>query len=139
VDLVYGKITAADGSRVMIPRKTSLTFVESDRSRTNSGAVGYLKGKNLRVGTGKSKQYSTGKKEWIIEPASGFYLRGATNDGECWTDSGPNAGKERYYDDPILGFTDSMLYGCHLDLTYEELETFCKDNKYKDYEIFKSV
>ena len=50
VDLVYGRVTAAAGPRIMIPRKTSLTFVESDGSRTNSGSIGYLRGKNLRVG-----------------------------------------------------------------------------------------
>jgi len=108
-------------------------------SRTNSGYIGYERGKNLRVGTRKTEAYTTGKKEYITEPASGFVLRGAKDDGECWADSGVNAGKARYYDDPVLGFTDSMLYGCHLDLTYEELESFCKNNRYKDLEIFKSV
>ena len=51
VDLVYGSVAATDGQKVMIPRKTSLTYVESDKSRTNSGSVGYLKGMKLKVGT----------------------------------------------------------------------------------------
>lgn len=63
----------------MIPRKTSLTYVESDRSRTNSGSVGYEKGKILRVGKREpTPVYPTGKKEYIVEPASGFSLSGAS-------------------------------------------------------------
>ena len=69
--------------------------------------------------------YPTGKKEWIQEEAFGFHLSGADNSGRCRTDE---KGKARYYDAPIMEFTDSMLYGCHLDLTYEELKKFCETN-----------
>ena len=68
----------------MIPRKTSILFVEGFKSRSNSGSVGYLKGKNVRVGMRETKMYPTGKKEYVKEPASGFYLSGADNTGECW-------------------------------------------------------
>ena len=74
----------------------------------------------MRVGKQETKPYTTGKKEYIVEPASGFYLSGADNEGQCWNDN--VNGKDRYYDDPILEFNDSMLYGCHLDLSYKELE-----------------
>ena len=118
----------------MIPRKTSLTFVEGESSRTNSGSVGYLLGKNIKVGRRLSKSYPTGKKEYIAEPANGFYLSGADNNGECWAETSSGT---RYYDDPVLDFSDSMLYGCSKDLTYAELETFCNSNQYRNLNIFK--
>jgi len=42
-----------------------------------------------------------------------------------------------YYDDPVLTFEDSMVYGCTLELDYEELTNeFCKNNKWKDLMLF---
>ena len=90
LDVVYGKITpdASDPTKkYTIPRKTSITFYEDDRFRLNSGSPGYLRG--LPIKTGKSSGVQTvadgdgeGKRvEWVNEPVSGFYLRGADNEG----------------------------------------------------------
>ena len=75
---------------------------------------------------------------------------GANNQGECFkikktltvpendisklTNKGkfdPNKDMEnskdyKYYNDPIITFEDSIVTGCHLDLNYAELQTFCK-------------
>ena len=81
---------------------------------------------NTKVDTGKGKS--------IQEQISGFYLRGADNQGMCYniaktldgtdntiTDDSKyliKSEKElRYFpDDPLLTFEDSVLYGCNLDL-----------------------
>ena len=31
----------------------------------------------------------------------------------------------KYFEDPILNFDNSIVYGCSVDLNYAELETFC--------------
>jgi hypothetical protein len=70
--------------------------------------------------------------EYIEEPKSGFYLRGADNSGKCYnikTQIAPLIGAKvaadytmedasdlKYFEDPILNFDDSIVYGCHLDL-----------------------
>lgn len=50
-DMVYGKIKPASLTQpVSISRKTSLRFIESDNSRSNSGAPGYIKSLPLLTG-----------------------------------------------------------------------------------------
>lgn len=41
----------------------------------------------------------------------------------------------KYFEDPVLTFDNSIVYGCHLDLDYDELEEFCKTG-YKNLMIF---
>ena len=31
----------------------------------------------------------------------------------------------KYFEDPVLTFDNSIVYGCHMDLNYEELKEFC--------------
>ncbi len=33
--------------------------------------------------------------------------------------------EKTYFEDPVLTFEDSLVYGCSLDLTLAELGTFC--------------
>ena len=35
-----------------------------------------------------------------------------------------------YYEDPVLTFEDSLIYGCSLQLTLDELEDFCTRNMF---------
>ena len=44
-----------------------------------------------------------------------------------------------YYDDPVLTFEDSMVYGCTLELTVAELDDFCKEDKWKNLMIFQNL
>ena len=72
-----------------------------------------------------------------MEPVSGFYLRGAKNDGACiMTELAGNPGfvdpqKISYFEDPQLTFGDSIIYGCYLDLNFEDLKKFCENQEYK--------
>ena len=87
----------------------------------------------------------------------GFALRGADNDGKCYflkeAVSGGNENpkfddndvtietidQRMYYDDPVLTFEDSMVYGCTLDLNLDELIDFCKNNKWKNLMLFQNI
>lgn len=69
-------------------------------------------------------------------------MRGADNTGECYNIKKTIAAANdeqtevssyvmedendvKYFEDPILKFDDSIVYGCHLDLNFDELKTFC--------------
>jgi len=50
------------------------------------------------------------------------------------------AEQQNYFpDDPLLSFQDSVLYGCHLDLTLTELGEFCSNQVYKNMMIFQNM
>ena len=86
-------------------------------------------------------------------------LRGADNEGQCYyvkesvTDYGtefawPGDDDEplidtvndlNFFEDPLMSFTDSMLYGCHLDLTLAELQDFCTNDKFKFLMLFQNL
>lgn len=34
-----------------------------------------------------------------------------------------------YLDDPVLSYVNSMVYGCSLEFTYDELKDFCKESE----------
>ena len=82
---------------------------------------------------------------YVVEPKSGFFLRGAKNNGECiMTDVAGDPGfvdpqTISYFEDPQLTFDDSIIYGCYLDLSFEELKTFCEDQQYKQLSIFQNL
>ena len=44
-----------------------------------------------------------------------------------------------YYDDPVLTFEDSMIYGCTLELDLNELQDFCNKYKWKNLMIFQNL
>ena len=44
-----------------------------------------------------------------------------------------------YFEDPLLIFTDSTLYGCHLDMNLDELEEFCNAQQYKYLMLFQNL
>ena len=51
-----------------------------------------------------------------------------------------NVNDLKYFDDPTLTFEDSIITGCHLDLTFQELLDFCsKDNKFQNLMIFQNL
>lgn len=46
--------------------------------------------------------------------------------------------KKTYYDDPLMTFEDSSVHGCTVDLTYDELETFCKQKSWRSLVLFQN-
>jgi hypothetical protein len=135
VDVVYGKIVPPTATTpVQITRRTSVHFYTGVNTRQNSGSPGYIKGMPLKTGILSTalKGADPNSKAYVVEPVSGFYLRGAKNTGECiLTKLAGNPGfvepqKISYFEDPQLTFDDSIIYGCYLDLTFSELKTFCE-------------
>lgn len=135
VDVVYGKLTPATvETLVQITRQTSIHFYSGDNSRRNSGSPGYIKGMPLKTGilSTKVKDADPTADAYIVEPISGFYLRGANNQGECIKTAvagDPGFFEPQtisYFEDPLLTFDDSIIYGCYLDLNFVELEEFCE-------------
>lgn len=75
----------------------------------------------------------------ILIQDGGFPLRGSDENGYCYyvrnTEDGEleagefgydlikaeTVNEPLYYDDPLLSFHDSMIYGCRMDLNLEEL------------------
>ena len=47
--------------------------------------------------------------------------------------------EKTYYEDPILSFEDSTIYGCSLELTLEELRDFCRKNLYEHLMLFQNL
>ena len=45
----------------------------------------------------------------------------------------------KYYNAPSLTFEDSIVTGCHLDLTYKELQKFCKEKLFQNLMIFQNL
>ena len=41
----------------------------------------------------------------------------------------------RYFEDPVLTFDNSIVYGCHLDMDFATLKTWC-DTGFKNLMIF---
>jgi hypothetical protein len=113
-----------------------------------SGSPGYLKGKPILFGTVKNGTLTdnSGNQEAYKEITynlNGFALRGADQKGRCYS---VNRRKDKndpgtletitgaitkplidtvssltYFDDPVLTFEDSILYGCTMELTKTEL------------------
>lgn len=110
---------------------SSVSFYEKDSTRKTSGSPGYIKGKPIKVGTKVVKNSKT----YVEEPVDGFYLRGANNKGECVNEKDGKALLE-YLEDPQLTFDDSILYGCHVDMNYKELQNFCVGNKQNSFQLF---
>jgi len=50
-----------------------------------------------------------------------------------------NSDEKTYYEDPILSFEDSTIYGCSLELTLEELRDFCTKNLYEHLMLFQNL
>ena len=44
-----------------------------------------------------------------------------------------------YIEDPVLTFEDSMLYGCTLNLNFEELKDFCQNRGWNNLMIFQNL
>lgn len=152
---------------VTISRKSSVIFKGNIEARKNSGAPGYITGNLLKTGTlstDKMTQMEAAKATpYIKEPVNGFQLLGANNKGECFkikktlTDGQVDISKKdgsgkfdpnkdmadsqdyKYFDAPTLTFEDSIVTGCHLDLNYDELETFCKEKQFQNLMIFQNL
>ena len=125
--------------------KTSVSYFENKDSRKLSGSPGYLRGKPVVIGKVEKVEVSneggsTSLEDQININLNGFPLRGADNDGSCYyvdeTVTTPieklsdsvdslalidNHLQRTYFEDPVLTFEDSLIYGCKLDLTLEEL------------------
>jgi len=52
-----------------------------------------------------------------------------------------NLAERHYFEDPLLTFDDSILYGCHLDMNYAELQEFCanENKRFKYLVLFQNM
>lgn len=46
--------------------------------------------------------------------------------------------KKTYFDDPLMTFEDSSVTGCTIDLTFEELRTFCNQKSWRSLVLFQN-
>lgn len=143
LDLVYGKVDATEGEQI-IPRASSVSFFQSDKSRASSGTPGYMKNFPIKTATRKIEQGD----DYMEELSEGMYFRGADNTGQCIEveipDTTPFEEKMRaqwkshpYIDDPLFTFSDSIMYGCHKDMNFQELKEFCTNKDYEKLLIFQ--
>lgn len=44
-----------------------------------------------------------------------------------------------YFDDPVFTLEDSMLYGCTMSLTFQELSDFCTNKGWNNLMIFQNL
>ena len=165
VDIVYGtapKVTTE--APYVFNLKTSLQYLESDNSIMYSGSPGYIKGKPLLVGTTLVDVPVVGSTSTVGVQynLNGFSLRGADNDGKCYYlkngitpkrstayeyDEDFTANEmtvdsiddKMYFDDPVLTFEDSIIYGCTIELNAEELHDFCLNGKWRNLMIFQNL
>ena len=100
--------------------------------RLNSGGSGYDIDSAIKVG-------KINNEDFIEELKHGLRLRGANNDGECTEVDGPIEDELDFYEDPLLSFTDSTLYGCHKDLSLTELQDFCVGKEYQKMVLFQNM
>ena len=131
-DVIYGDVS---GTNLVVQRSAAVNWVQektftnandeeiASQFRLNSGGSGYDINSAIKVG-------SVNNDDFIAELKHGLRLRGADNDGECQYVETSLNDELNFYEDPLLSFTDSTLYGCHLDLTLAELQEFCGSNKY---------
>lgn len=102
--------------------------------RLNSGGSGYDIDSAIKVGKINSSE------DFIEELKHGLRLRGADNDGECTeVDGSIEDALDFFYEDPLLSFTDSTLYGCHKDLSLTDLQAFCDGKKYQEMMLFQNM
>ena len=47
-----------------------------------------------------------------------------------------NVDVKTYFEDPVLTFEDSLIYGCSIELNLEELRDFCKNNMFQQLMLF---
>ena len=90
----------------------------------------------------------------------GFPLRGADEDGRCYfvkntygDDSqvldddifdwanilADTVDEPLYYDDSVLSFHKSQIYGCRLDLDFDELQEFCDAGLWNHMMLFQNL
>ena len=136
VDLIYGDYTPDTcDSKVQITQKTSIKYLESIYSRKNSGGPGYIKGNPLLAGNVTTLSSNSSTLQYINQSLPGFVLRGADNQGNCYNlqtslTTGLNAtdfllssvDDQFYFDDPLLVFEDSLIYGCSVQLNRSALQ-----------------
>ena len=166
VDIVYGsKEKKCDEEYIhTFNLKTSVTYLESKNSRKLSGSPGYLRGEPVIIGNVELVEYtdesgSTSLEDKIDINLNGFPLRGADDYGNCFyvdetvrepkeklSDSVPNLDflignyeEKTYFEDPVLTFEDSLVYGCKLELTLEELQDFCRNSYYKHLMLYQNL
>ena len=101
------------------------------------------------------------EKEFIKYNLEGFPLRGQDQNGNClWlkepvtefkasktytppTDNGvieplEDINEKLYLDNSVLTFEDSMLFGCSVELTFDELADFCNNQGWYNMLIFQN-
>lgn len=145
LDLVYGTVSGA--AEVTIPRVSSVSFFQSESSRRSSGTPGYIKAYPLRTATRVPDAEGPDSME---ELQDGMYIRGADNSGQCIELDGASVQGEtaeqafkrqypahRYTEDPRFTFEDSIMYGCHKDMTFAELKSYCENAEYENLLIFQ--
>lgn len=85
-NIVYGSIKPTSPTTpVSITRKFSISYMESENSRQNSGGPGYVNGMLLKTGTELVVNNDITIPPHVKEPISGFPLLGADNQGKCYS------------------------------------------------------
>jgi len=44
--------------------------------------------------------------------------------------------EKTYYEDPVLTFEDSLIYGCSVHLDYQEFKDFCSNSLFQNLMLF---
>lgn len=158
-DLIYGDVSDPEGSRVVVQRTSTVNFIQNANDRLNSGAPGYAINSAIKIGSLSAATVIVDGNgvSPIDELKHGLRMRGADNEGQCYyvkqgvtdpTFSWPGddtvplietVSDLNFFEDPLLTITDSTLYGCHLDLTLDELEDFCVNDKFKFLMLFQNM
>ena len=47
-----------------------------------------------------------------------------------------NVDVKTYFEDPVLTFEDSTIYGCSIELNLEEFKNFCNSNMFQHLMLF---
>ena len=50
-----------------------------------------------------------------------------------------NVDVKTYFEDPVLTFEDSLIYGCSIELNLDEFEKFCKNNMFQHLMLFQNL
>ena len=167
VDVVYGKLTQDCAKPFTFNLKTSVIYLQDERGRAYSGSPGYLRGSPILVGktstitVSNAGQGTTSITEAIVTNKHGFPLRGASNDGACYfVDQAISGEKTKltdtyskplqypiidttdvktYFEDPVLTFEDSLIYGCSVQLNHEEFKDFCSNSLFQHLMLFQNL
>ncbi|CAG9318470.1 unnamed protein product [Blepharisma stoltei] len=118
VNIVIGNVgfsaTTCPSEQIVIKQKFSIKFYTGTADlQIRSGNIGYISGKPLIIG------YKNETNNTMNVYEGGFPLSGASTIGECVDTDLLTS------DSPIINFGHEMIYNCYLEMSYEDLKTYC--------------